>query len=142
MIDPNDMEQVIVNLVFNARDAVEAGGAIHIDVGRVQVDATNQPRDVNAAPGEYVRLRVTDNGTGMPPEVQAHLFEPFFTTKDVGQGTGLGLAFVHGIVRAAGGFVSIDTEPARGTVVSVCLPPAPDAALAGPDRGSRLPFTG
>ena len=142
VIDPNDMEQVIVNLVFNARDALADGGEIHIDVARVQVDAANRPLDVSASPGEYVRLRVTDNGTGMSPEVQAHLFEPFFTTKDVGQGTGLGLAFVHGIVRAAGGFVSIESAPARGTVASVFLPPAAGAALAGPDRDARLAFTG
>lgn len=122
---------MIVNLVFNARDALPAGGAIHIDVARERIDATNGPPDVAVTPGEYVRLRVRDNGTGMTPEVQSHLFEPFFTTKEVGQGAGLGLAFVHGIARHGRGFVTIETAPAKGTTVSVYFPPAPEAATEG-----------
>jgi two-component system cell cycle sensor histidine kinase/response regulator CckA len=126
VIDPNDLEQVILNLVFNAGDALPAGGNIHIDVASVQIDGASSPGDVPPVAGTYVRVRVRDNGTGMAPDVQAHLFEPFFTTKEVGQGTGLGLAFVHGIARQAGGFVSVDSEPARGTVVSLHFPPASD----------------
>jgi CheY-like chemotaxis protein len=128
MIDPHDLEQVIVNLVINGRDALPEGGTIHIDVARVPISAaTSRPPDQAVAPGEYVRLRVRDNGIGMTPEVQSHLFEPFFTTKEVGEGTGLGLAFVHGIVRHGGGFVTVETAPAKGTTVSVYLPPARDA---------------
>jgi PAS domain S-box-containing protein len=126
MIDPHDLEQVILNLVINARDALPAGGAIHIDVGRERLDATRTSLDPAVPPGEYVRLRVQDNGIGMAPDVQSRLFEPFFTTKEVGEGTGLGLAFVHGITRHAGGSVSIETAPAKGTTVSVYLPPAPE----------------
>ncbi|HEX6974373.1 MAG TPA: ATP-binding protein, partial [Vicinamibacterales bacterium] len=124
VIDPNDFEQVIVNLVFNARDALPSGGTIHVDVASVRLNGADGPGDVPLPAGEYVRVRVSDNGTGMAPEVQAHLFEPFFTTKEVGQGTGLGLAFVHGIARQAGGFVSVHSVPSEGTVVSLYFPPA------------------
>jgi two-component system, cell cycle sensor histidine kinase and response regulator CckA len=123
VIDPHDLEQVVLNLVINARDALPGGGAIHIDVARERVDAANGP-DAAVAPGEYVRLRVRDNGIGMPPDVQAHLFEPFFTTKEVGEGTGLGLAFVHGIARHGRGFVTVESAPGKGTTVSVYLPPS------------------
>jgi PAS domain S-box-containing protein len=126
MIDPHDLEQVIFNLAINARDALPSGGAIHIDVARTPVDATNSPADPAVAPGEYVRLRVRDDGIGMPADVQSRLFEPFFTTKEVGEGTGLGLAFVQGIAHHGGGFVTVETAPAKGTTVSVYLPPAPD----------------
>jgi two-component system cell cycle sensor histidine kinase/response regulator CckA len=136
IIDPADLEQAIFILVVNARDAMPDGGTIHVDVGRERFDAANPPADAAAAPGEYLRLRVRDNGTGMPPDVQAHLFEPFFTTKDVGKGTGLGLAFVHGIAKHGGGFVAIETAPAKGTTVSVYLPPAPDAGELGKPGGT------
>ena len=132
MIDAHDIEQVILNLVLNARDALRAGGAIRIDVSRERIEAAGGRRDAAAAAGEYVRLRVRDNGTGMTEDVQAHLFEPFFTTKDVGQGAGLGLAFVHGIAQHAGGFVTIKSAPAMGTTVDVYLPPAPAASIELP----------
>jgi two-component system, cell cycle sensor histidine kinase and response regulator CckA len=123
-IDPDDIEQAILNLVLNARDALPSGGSIEIEVARKRLDAQTIPSDVSARPGEYISLRVRDNGTGMTPEVQAHLFEPFFTTKEVGQGTGLGLAFVYGIARQAGGFVTVDTAPRKGTAVTLYFPPA------------------
>jgi two-component system, cell cycle sensor histidine kinase and response regulator CckA len=128
MIDPNDLEQAVFNLVINARDALPGGGAIHVGVSRLTVDAAMKPADSAAVPGEYVCLRVRDNGIGMTPDIVAHLFEPFFTTKEVGTGTGLGLPFVDGIARHAGGFVTIDTAPGKGTTVSVFLPVAPAAA--------------
>jgi two-component system, cell cycle sensor histidine kinase and response regulator CckA len=131
MIDPHDLEQVVFILVVNARDAMPEGGTIHIDVGREHFDEAKPPVDAAAGPGDYFRLRVRDDGTGMAPEVQARLFEPFFTTKDVGKGTGLGLAFVHGIARHGRGFVEIDTAPGKGTTVSVYLPPAPETGEAG-----------
>ena len=98
-----------------------------MDVEGARIDAGNAPKDVAAEPGDYVRLRVRDDGVGMTPDVQQHLFEPFFSTKEVGQGTGLGLAFVHGIAGQAGGFVRIDTAPGKGTLVDVYFP-----AAAGP----------
>jgi CheY-like chemotaxis protein len=131
LIDPNDLEQVILNLVINARDALPMGGTIHVDVARTSIDETSRPAAVSVELGEYVRLSVRDNGIGMTAEVQSHLFEPFFTTKEVGQGTGLGLAFVHGIVRQSRGFVTIDTAPAKGTTVHVYFPPAPAGVLDG-----------
>jgi two-component system cell cycle sensor histidine kinase/response regulator CckA len=124
LIDPHDLEQMILNLVINARDALPVGGKIHIDVARVAIDAASTPADQSVTPGDYVRLKVRDNGIGMTPQVQSHLFEPFFTTKEVGQGTGLGLAFVDGIVRRSGGFTTIETAPAKGTAVSAYFPPA------------------
>jgi len=120
-IDPYDIEQAILNLVFNARDALPAAGTIHIDVAPEAIDASHSHADAGASPGDYVRVCVRDNGVGMTPEVQAHLFEPFFTTKEVGQGTGLGLAFVHGIARQAGGFVTVETAPGKGTTVCIYL---------------------
>jgi len=108
LIDPHDLDQVLLNLVINARDALPMGGTIGVDVSHES--------------GDYVRLRVRDSGTGMTADVQAHLFEPFFTTKGAGEGTGLGLAFVHGVVRHAHGFVTVDSSPGKGTIVSVYLP--------------------
>jgi signal transduction histidine kinase len=124
MVDPYDLEQVVINLVINARDALPAGGVIHIDSAIVTIDRANGPAGQNIAPGRYARFRVVDNGTGMGPDVQAHLFEPFFTTKEVGQGTGLGLAFVHGVAQHGGGFTSFETAPGKGTTISVFLPVA------------------
>jgi signal transduction histidine kinase len=134
MLDPSDFEQVVINLVINARDALPGGGTIQIDSARVAMDAASSPAGQNVLPGSYLRLRVIDNGTGMAPEVQAHLFEPFFTTKEVGQGTGLGLAFVHGVAQHGGGFTTVETAPGRGTTVSVFLPVAPAAAAPPPPR--------
>ncbi|HEX4567576.1 MAG TPA: ATP-binding protein [Vicinamibacterales bacterium] len=127
--DPHDVEQIVLNLVLNARDALPDGGTIQVDVERARIDAGNAPKDVAAEPGDYVRLHVRDDGVGMTPDVQQHLFEPFFTTKEVGQGTGLGLAFVHGIARQAGGFVLIETAPGKGTSVDVCFPAAAGAPI-------------
>jgi len=123
LIDPYDLEQVVFNLVINARDALPRGGTIHVLLDTATVDAADASGDHPVTAGEYVRLRVRDNGVGMSADVQAHLFEPFFTTKEVGEGTGLGLAFVQGVAHHAGGFVTIDTAPQQGTTVSVCLPP-------------------
>jgi signal transduction histidine kinase len=147
LIDPNDLEQVIFNLVINARDALPRGGTIHVSLDAATVDAATGPGEHSVTAGEYVRLRVRDNGVGMTPDVQAHLFEPFFTTKEVGEGTGLGLAFVQGVARHAGGFVTIDTAPHQGTTVSLYLPPddgpaaAPDIAPPPEPKPSAAPAT-
>jgi len=123
LIDPYDLEQVIFNLVINARDALPRGGTIHVLLDTTTVDAALAPGEPSVTAGNYFRLRVRDNGVGMTADVQAHLFEPFFTTKEVGEGTGLGLAFVQGVARHAGGFVTVDTAPQQGTTVSMYLPP-------------------
>lgn len=124
VLDPSDLEQIVINLVINARDALPSGGRIEITTDTLAVDPGRVPKGERVAAGDYVRVRVADNGIGMSPEVQAHLFEPFFTTKEVGQGAGLGLAFVHGVAQHAGGFTLVDTAPSQGTTVSVFLPRA------------------
>ena len=129
-IEPGDLEQITLNLVINARDALPSGGAIDLDVAREVVTLGEIPQGFTAVPGDYGRLRVRDNGTGMTAATQARLFEPFFTTKEVDQGTGLGLAFVHGVVRHAGGFITVDSSPGAGTTMSVYLPVRPTADAA------------
>jgi signal transduction histidine kinase len=140
LIDPNDLEQAVFNLVINARDALPDGGAIHVGISQATLDASAIPSDAAARPGDYVRLSVRDNGTGMTPEIVARLFEPFFTTKEVGVGTGLGLPFVHGIARHAGGFVTIDTAPGQGTTVSVLVPVARADGVPAPAPRPAPPF--
>jgi two-component system cell cycle sensor histidine kinase/response regulator CckA len=134
--DPGQIEQMLVNLAVNARDAMPQGGNLVIETARHEVTAGT----VDLAPGEYVRLQVGDSGGGMPPEVAERAFEPFFTTKASGEGTGLGLATVYGIVTQAGGTVGISSEPGLGTTVTVLLPAGaaavPDAPPAAPAETS------
>ena len=122
-IDPSQIEQVILNLVLNARDALPAGGNIRLEVARVTAaDVTAAVRAPVGVEGDYVRLRVRDNGIGMTPETRSHLFEPFFTTKEQGKGTGLGLASVYGIVRQSNGFIDVESTPAAGTTFTMHFP--------------------
>ncbi len=147
-VDPTQIEQVILNLVLNARDALPGGGVIRIEVASVPVAEVDLPADHAPAAPEYVRLRVTDNGIGIAPEARAHIFEPFFTTKDVGQGTGLGLASVYGIVRQSNGFIAVESAPGAGTSFTMHFPAAaageqlPPAAVnadvPAPGRGTIL----
>jgi PAS domain S-box-containing protein len=131
--DRAQLEQVLLNLTLNARDAMPDGGTVTIRVDRQPVTATWAAAH-GVAPGEgsLVRLTVADTGTGMDPLTRARIFEPFFTTKAVGEGTGLGLSVVHGIVQQSGGHVWVDSEPGRGTVVNVLLPAVADAVPASP----------
>jgi CheY-like chemotaxis protein len=123
MVDPTQVELVILNLAINARDAMPNGGVLTIETGNCHRDAPARPEE--PAAGDYVVIKVVDVGTGMTPEVQAKAFEPFFTTKGPGAGSGLGLSQVFGTARQSGGDVQIDSSPGKGTSVSVFLPRAP-----------------
>src|SRR5207249_5254950 len=120
--DAGQVEQVIVNLAVNARDAMEKGGRLILETAHVDVPAGADVRRNALAPGSYVMLRVTDTGCGMTADVQAHVFEPFFTTKQPGKGTGLGLSTVYGIVKQSGGTILVDSAPGSGTTFRIFLP--------------------
>ena len=122
LADPGRLEQVLVNLAVNARDAMPGGGTLTIDTSNITVDADSIAGGSESPLGQQVRLRVSDTGTGMPPEVVAHAFEPFFTTKADDGGTGLGLATVYGILTQADGHIRIYSEPGGGTTFSITLP--------------------
>jgi signal transduction histidine kinase/ActR/RegA family two-component response regulator len=121
-VDPGQLEQVLLNLVANARDAMPSGGSLRLATRNVTITSSAARSIPEARPGQYAALEVEDTGTGMTPEVQARIFEPFFTTKPPGAGTGLGLAMCYGIVRQAEGLILVESEPGRGTRFSVLLP--------------------
>ncbi len=141
-IDPTQLEQIILNLVLNARDALPGGGFIRIEVARVSVASVEIPADHQTPSAEYIRLRVIDNGVGITPEVRPHLFEPFFTTKELGKGTGLGLASVYGIVRQSQGFIAVDSEPGRGATFTMHFPAIATRTTAAGAAASLLAHDG
>lgn len=141
-VDPGQLTQIILNLVVNARDAMPHGGRLVLETEAVSIATSEDHEHVaeELQPGEYVRLSVTDNGTGMTEEVKDHLFEPFFTTKDEGS-SGLGLATSYGIVRQSGGHICIESELGKGTTVNIFLPkvPAPPAPSYRKPGANKLP---
>jgi PAS domain S-box-containing protein len=137
--DPGQIEQVLMNLAVNARDAMPDGGKLSIQTANVELDAAFTHQHPGSRVGPHVMLRVTDTGTGIDPEIQSQIFEPFFTTKERDKGTGLGLATVYGVVKQSGGYISVESEKGYGASFSVYLPQVVEQCVAAPDVSILAP---
>jgi PAS domain S-box-containing protein len=140
--DPGHIEQVIVNLVVNARDAMPSGGRVLVETALLPVDEELSSGYLDVPPGEYVMLAVSDTGIGMTEEIKSHIFEPFFTTKEKGRGTGLGLSTVYGLVTQSGGTISVYSQPSQGSVFKMLFPAIKGPAPAPAEDIVRVDFTG
>jgi len=132
-VDPGQLEQVLVNMALNARDAMPRGGSLFIETRNCVVDASQAKGHPGVTPGDYVRLSMRDTGDGMSREVIARVFEPFFTTKPTGRGSGLGLSICHGVIKQARGFIVVESELGRGTIFQIHLPRTTDEATDAAD---------
>jgi len=142
--DPGQISQILMNLAINARDAMPDGGELVFELGNVSIDSSYTSRHVQSRAGDFVRLQVSDTGTGIDPETRAHVFEPFFTTKPRGKGTGLGLATVYGLVLQHNGWIELYSEVGHGTTFKLYFPRAEAQAStqSAPSAPSPLPGHG